>query len=192
MGEFSKTYSKSEVVLSVPYFSQVDNATDDHGPGYRQCNLTVHAMAIDFLTKGALSKKAKELGFCEPESYYGKLLAHYGDTTKHLPHTQCIAQEFDIRSEWRYDLRKTDLIAQLDKQIPVPMGVAYKKAGHIILGVGYDDVGLLVHDPYGVRQGTSDSYNVGVSGAHDRYTWNLLNRIYWDKGSDCGWGRIFA
>jgi len=181
----------SKVLLSVPYFSQLNNTTKYHGAGYRQCNLTVHAMAIDFLTKRALSKKAKELGFCEPESYYGKLLAKYGDTIYHPSHTECIAEEFGIESEWRYNLRKSDLITQLDKQIPVPMGVAYKEAGHIILAVGYDDTGLLVHDPYGVRHGASNRYDVGVEGANDRYTWNLLNQVYWDQGSDRGWGRIF-
>lgn len=182
----------SKVLLSVPYFSQVNNTDEYHGSGYRQCNLTTHAMAIDFLTKGALSKKAKELGFCEPESYYGKLLAKYGDTTDHTAHTRCIAQEFDIRSAWRTDLSKADLIAQLDKQLPVPMGVAYKGSGHIILAVGYNDRGLIVHDPYGVRHGATDAYDVGVSGANDRYSWKLLNQVYWDLGSDRGWGRIFV
>lgn len=39
--------------------------------------------------------------------------------TNHNTMTQCLKAEFNINSEWRNDLNKKDLIAQLDKNIPV-------------------------------------------------------------------------
>ncbi len=182
----------SEVLLKVPYFSQVDNDTDYHGSGYRQCNLTTHAMAVDFLTKGALSQKAKELGFAEPESYYGKLLAPYGDTIDHTAHTRCIEEKFGLRSQWRTDLDISAIGQQLEQGKPVPVGVAYKQSGHIVLVVGRSDRGLKIHDPYGIRYGATSGYDVGANGANDEYSWHLLNQVYWDLGSCSGWGRIFT
>lgn len=177
--------------LQVPYYKQIDNDSNLFGTGYRQCNLTSHAMALEFLTKGKLSQEAKRLGLSEPESYYGKLLDKYGDTIDHGAHTACIAQEFGIASEWRTDLSRSKIEDQLKKGKPVPIGVAYKSSGHIVLAVGFTAYGLLIHDPYGVRHGAADSYDVGANGANDSYSWKLLDQIYWDYGPNSGWGRIF-
>ena len=175
-------------ILEVPYFYQRDNDEALHGPGWRQCNLTSHAMMVDFLLKGALRKEAFKRGI-EPEGIYAEALIEFGDTIDHSAHTRCLRDRFGIVSEWRTDLTKADVLAQLGKGFPMPIGVEFKASGHIICAIGYDDNGLIVNDPYGSRYGASDEYSV-VGGERDRYSWKLLDKIFWDIGEDCGWGRI--
>jgi hypothetical protein len=84
-----------------------------------------------------------------------------------------------------------DLINCLSKGFPVVMGVAYKSSGHMVLAVGYDlekEV-VYVHDPYGVRYGYSNDYQVGVDGSYDTYSFDLLRRIWVEMGESAGWGR---
>ncbi|MCY7393269.1 MAG: hypothetical protein LH647_17765, partial [Leptolyngbyaceae cyanobacterium CAN_BIN12] len=44
--------------------------------------------------------------------------------------------------------------------------------------------------PYGTRYGYSDSYDVGFGGKYDAYTYSTMQMIFWDQGSEAGWGRI--
>ncbi|OUC11974.1 MAG: hypothetical protein B0A82_25060 [Alkalinema sp. CACIAM 70d] len=179
-----------EIRLSVPHYYQIDNAEEFFGPGWRQCNLTSHTMALDYLLNGLLSQKAIEMGYRQPESYYGYLLHQYGDTTNHEAHTACIKQEFGIDSEWRMDLTKEIIIEQLQKSIPVPAGMAYKQDGHIVCIVGVNDDGFLIHDPYGTRLGADNEYDVGVGGEYDFYSWGLLDQILFVDGPQSAWGRL--
>jgi hypothetical protein len=175
-------------ILEVPYFYQRDNDEALHGPGWRQCNLTSHAMAIDFLKKGQLRNEGFRRSV-EPETVYGQALIDFGDTREHHAHTQCLLDRFGIRSDWRTDLSKAIVLKQLDMGFPVPIGVAYRTDGHIICAIGYDDNGLIINDPYGSRYGASDDYSM-VGGERDRYSWKLLDSIFWDIGPEHGWGRV--
>lgn len=167
----------NEIRLKVAYDSQLDNNQDYFGAGHRQCNFTSHWMLVRFLKPELL------------ESDFEKSWANFGDTTDHEAGTQCLAT-FGIKSEWRYDLSKRRIMDQLALGFPVPLGVAYKKSGHIVLATGYNEQGLLIHDPYGVRHGINDSYDVGANGAYDQYTWKTLDQILLDGGPSAGWGRI--
>jgi hypothetical protein len=179
--------------LSVPYYSQTNN--DWHpgfGDGYRQCNLTSCTMLADFLLEGELSRKAKAEGLHEPESFYQQVLAKYGDTTDHNCQTQAL-HELGIESYYtQQKLSAEDLLLSLGKGIPVVLGVKYKTGGHIVLLVGHDPEHRLwlVHDPYGTRHGASDSYDVGIGGAFDAYSYSSFDRIFWDRGIGTGDGRI--
>jgi hypothetical protein len=147
-------------------------------------------MALAYLKPDFLVK-AKALGYAEPESYFNSLLYPYGVVTDHGAITQCLKKEFGITSEWSYSIEKKTIIAQLDKNKPVPMGVKYKSSGHIVCCVGYTDSGLLIHDPYGIRYGIEEAYDVGADGSFDKYSWPVLKEVYWDLGSQAGWGRLF-
>jgi hypothetical protein len=70
--------------------------------------------------------------------------------------------------------------------------VKYKVGGHIVLLVGHDPERRiwLVHDPFGTRHGSSDSYDIGVGGAYDEYSYGTFDRIFWDRGPGSGDGRI--
>ena len=179
------------VKLEVPHYSQIDNDTNYFGTGYRQCNLTTHAMALAFLNPHFVARSIQN-GYREPESYYGSKLQSYGDTTDHNAHTQCLRYDFGLESYWSTSLSRAEICMQLDSGLPVPAGVIYKSSGHIILFVGYNNDGLLVHDPYGTRDGAANIYAVGVGGAYDFYSWHLLADIYFDSHGEGGWGRMFC
>jgi hypothetical protein len=183
------------IKLPVDYRGQTDN--DWHptfGNGYRQCNLTSCTMLADFLLDGELSRKATAQGLKEPESAYQKILSPYGDTTDHNFQTKAL-KDLGIESYYtQQSIAADDLLLSLSKSIPVVIGVKYKSGGHIVLLVGHDpDRQLwLVHDPFGTRHGASDSYDIGIGGAYDEYSYDTFDRIFWDRGPASGDGRIVS
>ncbi|MDX2100632.1 MAG: C39 family peptidase [Leptolyngbyaceae cyanobacterium bins.59] len=179
------------IKLPVRYSSQLNNDPSLFGPGWRQCNTTSNSMLADFLLGGELTEKAKDQGFPEPESIYMRFVSKYGDTTDHTAQTKAL-RDLGIESYFSETLSGKDVLLSLRRGIPVVVGFAYKGSGHICLIVGYDPAqkAWLVHDPYGSRHGASDSYDVGVGGAFDVYTNSVMQQIFWDQGSEGGWGRI--
>jgi hypothetical protein len=183
------------IKLPVRYFSQVGNEEIVRGGrtwyDWRQCNTTSNAMLADFLLKGELTQQAKAQGLPEPESVYMRIVAKYGDTTDHSAQTKAL-KDLGIDTYFSYTLSGKDVLTSLNAGIPVVAGFAYKMDGHICVIVGYDPARKVwfVHDPYGTRHGSSDSYDIGVGGAFDEYTNGTMQRIFWDAGGEAGWGRI--
>ncbi|TYQ24500.1 hypothetical protein PseudUWO311_18835 [Pseudanabaena sp. UWO311] len=179
------------IKLPVKYCSQLDNDQAIFGPGWRQCNTTSNTMLADYLLSGALTTMAKAQGFPEPESVYMRLVGKYGDTIDHDAQTWAL-KELGIESYFSYSLSAKDILLSLKANIPVVVGFAYKGSGHICIIVGHDPTQKvwLVHDPYGTRHGASDSYDVGVGGAYDPYSYDVMQQIFWDSGGESGWGRI--
>ncbi len=181
------------IKLPVKYCGQTNN--DWHPTfknGYRQCNLTSCTMLADFLLDGELSRSAASQGLNEPESAYQKILARYGDTIDHNCQTQAL-KDLCIESYYtQQTISADDLLLSLSKGIPVVIGVKYKVSGHIVLLVGHDLERKLwlVHDPFGTRHGSSDSYDIGIGGAYDEYSYDSFDRIFWDRGPGSGDGRI--
>lgn len=183
--------ARKTIKLNVPYFSQINNDAAVFGPGWRQCNTTSNCMLADFLLKGAITKLAKSKGYPEPESVYMRVVSKYGDTIDHNAQTSAL-KEIGIESYFSQALSAQDLMTSLKKGIPVVVGFAYKGSGHICVVVGHDPQkqAWLVHDPYGTRHGASDAYDVGVGGAFDVYSHDVMQQIFWDMGGEAGWGRI--
>lgn len=191
--------TKRELNLPAPHFDQVDNETGYHGSGHRQCSLTSHAMLLDHLFKGDLTKQARSNGHSEAEGFYGKLLYPYGDTTNHTAHTRLLREKFGIESYWSTTLSPRDLRRSLEVGIPIVTGHIYKSSGHITLTVAdLGDRGWGVNDPYGARAGTANYYiTIGNhSGDHDIYSNACLEKIFWEqkvtKDPETGWGRIIT
>ncbi len=182
--------------LPITYRSQLDNNPTWQGAPNRQCNVTSTVMMLDYILKGRLSKLSTDAGFREPEGYYGKILKqkYGGDTTDHDAHTRCLKEEFGVESYWSKTLNARDLRRQLELNLPVVIGVAFKVSGHILCLVGIDETAgtYLVHDPYGIRHGGSDRYDIGARGAFDVYSMALMDKLYWDVGPEAGWGRIIT
>ncbi len=179
------------IKLPVSYRSQLDNDTAVFGSGDRQCNTTSNTMLADFLLGGELSTRAKNQGFKEPESVFMRIVAKFGDTVDHGAQTKAL-RELGIDSYFSYTLSAKDVLRSLSVGIPVVVGFAYKSSGHICVIVGHDPVKKvwLVHDPYGSRNGFSNSYDVGVGGKYDAYTYDTMQHIFWDQGGEAGWGRV--
>jgi uncharacterized protein YvpB len=189
-----------EIKLPVKYRTQIDNSTNLFGTGYRQCNLTSNAMALDYLLhkfgQKDLDTRAIEGGYREAESVYAQVLKKYGDTIYHEAHTSAL-KEFGVESYFSQTLSIADLIEVLNCQIPAPIGVSYKSSGHIICVVGYNPEKKFfwVHDPYGSRCGSADSYAClgGNAGAYDTYSLDCMRDIWGDCGNkESGWGRVFT
>lgn len=181
--------AKQVIKLPVAYASQLNNDTAIFGAGWRQCCTTSNSMLADFLLKGELTKQAKAKGFTEAESVYMRLVTKYGDTIDHNAQTQAL-KDLGIESYYSTSLSQTDVLKSFQLDIPVVAGVAYKSSGHIVLIVGHDPAKKewLIHDPYGTRHG--DVYDVGVGGAYDPYSYDTMQRIFWDLGKEAGHGRI--
>jgi hypothetical protein len=180
------------IKLAVPYRAQGDNDPSIFGSGQRQCNISSNTMLADYLLKGALTKLARDRGLPEAESVYMRLVAKYGDTIDHTAHTRAL-KELKIESYFSYTLSAKDVLSSLMKGIPVVVGFAYRSSGHICVVVGHDPNRRvwLVHDPYGIRYGSSDAYDIGVNGAYDHYSYEVFQQIFLDQGnSESGWGRI--
>jgi len=176
--------------LDVPYFSQLDNDTLYFGAGSRQCNVTSCAMFLAAL-KPWLKEESKIKNFKEFESYYGETLAKYGDTTDHNAHTKAL-KDFGVETYFSYTLSLADLLLCLKAGYPVVLGVAYKSSGHIVVATGFDlnKEQIFVHDPFGIRYGSSNNYDIGANGAYDPYSFFTLEQVWLDMGAEAGWGRI--
>ncbi|MDJ0516303.1 MAG: C39 family peptidase [Trichodesmium sp. MO_231.B1] len=175
--------------LDVPYFSQLNNDTYHFGPGSRQCNLTSCSMFLAAL-KPELKHESKIEHFKEFESFYGETLYKYGDTTDHDAETKAL-RDLGVETCFSYTLSHADLIRCLKAGYPVVLGLAYKGSGHMVVAAGYnlDKKEIYIHDPYGVRHGASNSYDIGANGAYDPYSFATLEQIWLDLGTEAGWGR---
>ncbi|MEM9567781.1 MAG: C39 family peptidase [Cyanobacteria bacterium P01_E01_bin.34] len=181
--------SKQLLKLGVKYYSQLDNATDVFGPGSRQCCTSSNAMLLNYLLDGKLDVLALQQSQGQAESVYDDFVARYGDTTNHDAQTRAL-QEFGVKSYWSTSLSQDFLLKSLKANVPVVIGVLYKRSGHIVVVVGHDPArsGFLVHDPYGTRKGTSNLYAIGQGGEYDLYTYSTLRTLFDPKKN--GWGRV--
>lgn len=193
-------FKNKSVKLDVKYRTQIDNSTNLFGTGYRQCNLTSNAMALDYclLKHGlkGLEARAKEGGYVEAESVYAQALKKHGDTIYHEAQTSAL-KEFSVESYFSTTLTQENVFDSLENGYPVVASVSYKSSGHVILIVGYDQTEKFywVHDPYGCRAGSSNSYVQlgGIAGKYDKYSFDCMQDIWGDVGTlKSGWGRIIT
>jgi len=184
-------------LLNVDHFDQNDNDSNLFGSGSRQCCMTSNAMAANYILKRhgleSLTDAAKRLGYSEGESYYGRILNTFGDTTDHTANTRALA-ELELESYFSTSLNIDHVIASIDADMPMPAGLIYKSSGHIVCIVGYDKntKQIIINDPYGVREGAQNFYRSigGYTGKNDRYSFDLMREL-WANPSD-GWGRVFT
>jgi hypothetical protein len=183
------------IQLDVPYYSQMDNESTWQGSPRRQCSTSSHAMMVDFVTEGALAARAARAGQ-SPDTFYGRLLweIHETDTTDSPGHTRMLKEEFGIVSEWRYDLSPADVAQQLAEGRPVVVGLTFGTSGHIVCVSGFDASRSrwLIEDPFGVRHGASNGYDIGANGSRDPYSWDTFERLFTPEGPNNGWGRIIT
>lgn len=188
--------------LVVPHFDQIDNSSNTgHGAGNRQCCLTSHAMLVCKLFPD-FADAAKAAGFKQPEDYYGKLLAKYGDSTNHDAQTRLLAEHFGIESYWSTTLSPKDTRRSLEADCPLVIGTIYKGSGHIVLLVGDEgEKGWRIHCPYGARAGVQNYFiTIGNhAGENDVFSNASMQQIFWDVAvtdqlgnHDSGWGRIIT
>ena len=176
------------IALEVPYFSQRDSVT---AHGDRMCFSSTCAMAAAFLRPGCLS------GSGQPDDRYLGIVQRYGDTTEATAQMHAL-QGLGIRARFRTDGRIEDLIRQLGRGVPVPVGWLHhgpvnapRGGGHWSLVVGWDPArrAVLMHDPYGEARLVGGGYVTTALGSGRGLWYSERNwgRRWMVEGAGSGW-----
>jgi hypothetical protein len=148
-------------------------------------------MAAAFLRPGSLN------GSGQLDDQFLALVQRHGDTTDANAQVAAL-QSLGIQSRFRTDGAIDDLIAQLQRGIPCPVGWLHKGpassptgGGHWSLVIGWnpDTRQLLMHDPNGeadLVNGGSVSTAIG-SGSALRYSERNWGRRWQVEGPGSGW-----
>lgn len=173
----------SKFPLQVPYFYQRDSKT---GHGERSCFSSSMAMAIEYLNPEALQGDDDD---------YLKIVFRYGDTVSSDAQLKA-ARSLGMNVVFKTNGSELDIIKQLDKGIPVPIGILHKGnisnpsgGGHWICVIGYDKEYFFVHDPFGELDLINGGYPKAgpVDGKFKRYSKkNLMKRWLISSNAD-GW-----
>ena len=180
--------SNGLIQLPVLYLSQNDSST---GQGSRMCFASTCAMAAAFLRPGCLN------GPGQLDDRYLALVQRYGDTTEASAQVATL-QSLGIKARFRTDGAIDDLIAQLQRGMPCPVGWLHKGpasaphgGGHWSLVIGWDPATrqLLMHDPNGeadLVHGGYVSTTIG-SGKALRYSESNWGRRWQVEAPGGGW-----
>jgi hypothetical protein len=170
----------SDIRLKVPYFNQVDNQFEP----MRTCNTSACAMVAKFL--GA--------SISGDDAYY-QIVRRYGDTTDHSAQTAAL-EAIGIVSTWHTNLGFADLDRSLAAGLPIVIGILHRgteqnpSGGHMVVVIGKNSVGYIVHDPFG---SLLDAYTGAVSNGNGVvYSRQVLERRWLVEGARSGWGRLFV
>jgi hypothetical protein len=171
--------------LQVRYFSQRDSATEH---ALRMCFSSSCAMLLETLKPGTLT------GPNGDDAYLGRVL-RYGDTTEATSQIKAL-QSYGIEAHFVRNAGWGTLKAQIDKGIPVPIGMLHKGpvsapqgGGHWVCAIGYSDDALVVHDPFGEIDLVGGAY-LNNWGARLRYSKKNLGPRWMVEGPGTGWAII--
>jgi hypothetical protein len=171
--------------LRVPYFSQRDSATEH---ALRMCFASSCAMLLEAVRPGTLQ------GPNGDDTYLGRVL-RFGDTTDAGAQVKALAS-FGLTASLTTKADWSTIQAQIDKGIPVPLGILHKGSvtapaggGHWICAIGYDSSGLVVHDPFGDLDLVAGGY-LNNWGARLRYSRQNLGPRWMVEGPGSGWAMI--
>jgi len=176
------------IQLPVPYLSQNDSVT---GQGRRMCFASTCAMAATFLKPGCLSSSG------QLDDQFLAVVQRHGDTTD-APAQVAALQSLGIEARFRTDGRIENLIEQLQRGIPCPVGWLHKGSassptggGHWSLVIGWDPATrkLLMHDPNGEADLVNGGYvSMAIgSGQALRYSERNWGPRWQVEGPGSGW-----
>jgi len=176
------------IQLPVPYLSQNDSATSQ---GPRMCFSSSCAMAAAFLKPDALR------GPGQLDDQYLALVQRHGDTTDVNAQVAAL-HSLGLQARFRTDGSIEDLIEQLKRGLPCPVGWLHKGpvsspsgGGHWSLVIGWDPAKrqFLMHDPNGeadLMNGGYVSTAIG-SGMAQHYSERNWGRRWMVEGAGSGW-----
>lgn len=186
MAERPREAATTLLELPVPYFPQTDSTS---GQGARMCFSSTCAMAAEFLRPGCLQ------GSGQADDRYLALVERHGDTTDSAAQVLALA-ELGINARLHQDGVRDDLLRQLQRRIPVPVGWLHKGpveapsgGGHWSLVIGWDpkEEQLLLHDPNGEADLIGGGYLSHGNGARQQYSWRNWSRRWQVEGPRSGW-----
>lgn len=165
----TKVYPKrNEIKLPVPYKSQNDNLHNPTG----SCNVTSIAMCLEYLK---ISRKQSQ-GQFEDELYQYALdqglSRHSGDDLA------VIVRDYGAKDKFTTTATIEQVKDWLANGNPAVVHGFFTRIGHIIVLVGYDSKGFIVHDPYGewFAEGydINDPYGNNQKGKFLHYSYGMI------------------
>ena len=175
--------------LDVPYYTQLDSEV--WGQAERSCFSSAMAMALEYIDPALMDGD---------DDWWLREVLKRGDTVSSTAQVATAkALGFDV--EFHTDGTEQDLLDQLDKGIPVPIGILHKGhvnqptgGGHWITLIGYTDKHFYVNDPMGDLNLVRGGYPYEKRGEGDslQYTRKrTLKRWLIDgSGADGWWMKI--
>lgn len=180
-------------LLSVPYYSQRDS---NSGHAWRMCFSSSCAMLLQSLMPGTLPG-------ANGDDAYLRRVFKYGDTVNASAQVQAL-RSFGLHASFYQNLDWSHVDAQLDRGIPVPIGILHHGhvsypvgGGHwlIIIGKKSNDTGTveddqyIVHDPFGDLDLINGHYFGSTNGQKLFYSRKNLDPRWRVRGTG-GWGII--
>lgn len=201
LNEFKQAYRRSEgpqevigspVVSKFPLMVQYEYQRDSSTwMGERMCFSSSMAMALEYVDPEKLSGDDDD---------YLKQVLKYGDTVSSNAQLAA-ARSLGFKVQFKTDTSEHDLTEQLDKGIPVPIGVLHKGhvshpvgGGHWICLTGYDETHFWCCDPFGEMDVVNGGYvdKGPQAGNQIRYSRkNLMKRFLINSDHD-GWAMFIS
>ena len=144
-----KIVQKTSIQLQVPYLSQRDNDNNPDG----SCNVTSIAMCLKYLKT---PQKSSSQQF-EDELYLymetNGLKRHYGEDLAQ------VVEAYSGQDRFTRNATINEVKQWLAQGNPCVMHGYFTSFGHIVCVTGYNEQGLIVHDPYGKWLGNTGEYD---------------------------------
>jgi hypothetical protein len=186
--EYPPGFIKPSVKLEVPYVSQVPRGNQ---PGSRynpggSCNVASVAMTLAYYGITPANP-----GYPLIDSLYSWMLDN--GYSRHSPYDLAAVigmagrggrlgvGNTRVRSDFTTDADLDGVRRHLSQGHPCILHGYFTSFGHIIVAVGYDEKGLIVHDPYG--EWFSTGYRTDLCGAYLYYSYELIRRTCIPDGS---------
>jgi hypothetical protein len=158
------------VKLDIPYKSQLNNTINPSG----SCNVTSIAMCLEFLQ---ISQQGAA-GQFEDELY--EYMENKG-WSRHSPYDLAkLVRAYGAEDDFTSQATVADVKAWLSAGKPAVTHGYFTNFGHIIVLVGYDDTGFIVHDPNGewdasgyIRNSSANNHD---QGKYQHYSYGLIER----------------
>lgn len=180
------------ILLNVPYYTQLDSATSHD---QRMCFTSTNSMAAEYLKPGCLGG-----GNNADDVFLTRHVFKHGDTTNPIAQVRAL-EGLGITATYRQNLNRQDIVDQLRKGIPVPVGYLHRGpvgrpsgGGHwaLIIGIDMEKSQYIVHDPYGDCDLVHGGFPVPASGARVRYSFRNFEKRWEVEGPKTGWGLILT
>jgi hypothetical protein len=168
--------------LSVPWFAQLDSATDQ---GRRMCFSSSCAMLLAFLRPGVLT------GSNGDDQYLARV-RQFGDTTDAAAQIKALAS-YGLKARFTSKASFITLERQIAAGIPIPCGYLHRGpvsspagGGHWLIVVGIAPSHVIVHDPLGEADLVNGT-TLGGTARFCRYSRANFGRRWMVEGEGSGW-----
>ena len=180
-GEHAEIYEDGKLVypkpipkshrLTVPFKSQLDNWFNPTG----SCNVTSLAMCLEFFK----ARRKTSSGQLEDELYEYAINKGY---SRHNPYDLArIVRDYGCQDYFTENATIEDVKDWVSAGNPAVIHGYFTSFGHIIVVVGYDEYGFLVHDPYG--EWFASGCRSNLSGSYLHCSERLIRRVCIRDGS---------